>query len=184
VELSGNQRSPFYNGVEVSVVAPLWYNDVCGQQSLGLASVAFFFLHFSLLLIFHDWPFKISRQPFNCFLLQIYSIFFWLLFILYEIIYQTIIFFSISSYFNSSCIRSVSILFIAIFLFEILFARKNYSKHHIVYSIYYMPSLFWKLYKTSFINKIFQINQKNPIYIRKPKNLILLSFHLTFLVSH
>jgi hypothetical protein len=93
-------------------------------------------------------------------------------------------FFSISSYFNSSCIRSVSILFIAIFLFEILFARKNYSKHHIVYSIYYMPSLFWKLYKTSFINKIFQINQKNPIYIRKPKNLILLSFHLTFLVSH
>jgi hypothetical protein len=119
VELSGNQRSPFYNGVEVSVVAPLWYNDVCGQQSLGLASVAFFFLHFSLLLIFHDWPFKISRQPFNCFLLQIYSIFFWLLFILYEIIYQTIIFFQ----FHHILILHVSDLFL---FFLLLFFYLRY----------------------------------------------------------
>jgi hypothetical protein len=51
---------------------------------------SFFFLLplFSLLLDFHAWIFKFLKQPFNLFFLHIWSMLFWLLFILFETIYK------------------------------------------------------------------------------------------------
>jgi hypothetical protein len=52
----------------------------------------FFSFLFSLLLYFHAWSFKFSKQPFYSSFLWIWSLFFWLLFILFELIYKIIFF--------------------------------------------------------------------------------------------
>jgi len=52
----------------------------------------FFSFLFSLLLCFHAWSFKFSKQPFYSSFLWIWSLFFWLLFILFELIYKIIFF--------------------------------------------------------------------------------------------
>jgi hypothetical protein len=75
---------PFYD--EVACVA----NDL----RFGTSDLLFYFLLFSPFFNFCIYPFKNSNEPFNFFFFQIWSLFFLLVFVLYEIIYKIEIFFN------------------------------------------------------------------------------------------
>jgi len=93
-------------------------------------SIFFFsFLLFSCLLDFHVSPFKFSKQSFNLFFLPIWSVLFWLLLVLFEIIYKIRIFFQIILQFFHF-LDLVLIFFIAILLFEIVFKIKFFYLFH------------------------------------------------------
>jgi len=83
--------------------------------TFNLTPTTTFFLFISLLLDFHIWPSKFSNNP-NLFFFHIWSLFFLLLFVLFEIIHKIEIVFSISSSFSFSSVKFFFILFIVIFL--------------------------------------------------------------------
>ena len=87
-------------------------NSTCGLKTSIIASITFFFLFLTLSMIALVF---FSKQLFNLFFFQFCSLFFWLLFFLFEIIHE-IIFLLISSSFNFFHLSYlVPIIFIAIF---------------------------------------------------------------------
>jgi hypothetical protein len=95
---SGFQRNVWIvSATFPSIVSRMWQTNLWFRFGV-------LFLLFSLLLNFYALLTKFSKQPFNLFLLEILFMFFWLLFVLFEIIYK-INFFSISSSFNFLSVR-------------------------------------------------------------------------------
>jgi hypothetical protein len=67
-------------------IAPPWCNDICDQRVSDLASMTFFFSWFLC------WHFKFQSSVSLCLFIDIWSLFFYFLFILYEVIYKIIFF--------------------------------------------------------------------------------------------
>jgi hypothetical protein len=125
----------------------------------GINSIFFSFLLFSCLLDFHVSPSKFSKQSFNLFFLHIWSVLFWLLLVLFEIIYKIGIFFQILLQFFHF-LDLVLIFFIAILLFEIVFKIKFFYLFHppLVFFSYQIWSAFFYcffFYFGNFFNFLF-----------------------------
>jgi hypothetical protein len=105
-------------------------------------------LSFSLLLDFHAWPSIFSRQHFNLFFLHIWSLMFWLLFVLFEIIYKFWFFFSISSLFNFFiCYIWFPLSWWLFILFKIIFLKKNFTiSPRLVFFYQIWSFVFWLLF--------------------------------------
>ena len=98
ISLAASGQWPMKTSLDVFEIVSADPHSPCNVWSLlisGLTLASIFFF-----LDFHAWTSKLSKQSFHSFFLQIWSMFFWLLFVLFKTIYKITIFFTFLSSFN------------------------------------------------------------------------------------
>jgi hypothetical protein len=115
------QNGGFLGGVQIVSTAPPYLDGAYHKNNFNVTMVTFFFFYFFSLLLDSDaLPFNFSKQPFNLFFLLIWVIFFWLLFILFEIIYKIRILFQFHP-------PSIILIYYISFLFFLLLCISTFT---------------------------------------------------------